>query len=206
VKSANTISLFIEKRALEFDRIDGERKKTLSKIAFAISEELKQAEELILLFICTHNSRRSQYAQIWSKVAAHHYSLPIRSLSGGTEKTKVYPQIIETLRETGFKITPAADKTQHLVAWNENIGEIALYSKAFPDVTKSLDRFFAIMVCSEADQACPFVPGASARFSLPYEDPKISDGTQDEEKVYKQRSNEIAQEMVFLMREVRNRV
>jgi len=59
------------------------------------------------------------------------------------------------------------------------------------------------MTCSEADEACPFVPGGCRRSSLPYTDPKSSDGTPQQEEIYFARSIEIATEMVFTFSEVK---
>ena len=53
------------------------------------------------------------------------------------------------------------------------------------------------MVCSDADEACPFVPGAELRLSMPYDDPKAFDGTPMEEAKYDERSRQIAREMFF---------
>ncbi|MDH4283503.1 MAG: hypothetical protein OEV36_12670, partial [Myxococcales bacterium] len=62
--------------------------------------------------------------------------------------------------------------------------------------------FAAIMTCSEADQACPAVPGAELRVSLPYDDPKKADGTPDEEAAYDARCLQIATEMLYLFSRV----
>ena len=59
------------------------------------------------------------------------------------------------------------------------------------------------MVCEEANEACPVVEGAATRFGLPYIDPKASDGTPEENRVYQQRSLEIGAEMFFAMMKVR---
>ncbi|MCH8494889.1 MAG: hypothetical protein LAT57_04560 [Balneolales bacterium] len=53
------------------------------------------------------------------------------------------------------------------------------------------------MVCSDADEGCPFVPGATTRISLPFEDPKSSDGTPEQARTYHRRSLEIAREMLW---------
>ena len=52
--------------------------------------------------------------------------------------------------------------------------------------------------CSHADENCPFIPGAEKRISLPYEDPKASDNTADEAKIYDERSIQIATEMKYV--------
>jgi hypothetical protein len=53
------------------------------------------------------------------------------------------------------------------------------------------------MVCSDADEACPFVPGAEKRISLPFEDPKNSDGSGKEKEAYDQTAEEIGREISF---------
>jgi arsenate reductase (thioredoxin) len=58
------------------------------------------------------------------------------------------------------------------------------------------------MVCTDAEQNCPFVAGASHRFSLSFEDPKESDGTPQETDTYDARVAEIGREMVFLFERI----
>jgi hypothetical protein len=55
------------------------------------------------------------------------------------------------------------------------------------------------MVCDSADEACPVVAGAEARVSLPFSDPKKSDGKPEEAATYDERSNQIAAEMFYIM-------
>jgi hypothetical protein len=54
------------------------------------------------------------------------------------------------------------------------------------------------MTCSHADKNCPSIQGASLRVSLPFEDPKVSDGTPEEAATYDQRAKQIATEMFYL--------
>jgi hypothetical protein len=59
------------------------------------------------------------------------------------------------------------------------------------------------MTCSEADKACPVVPGAKARFSIPYDDPKVADNTPEEETRYEERCKQIATEMFYVFSKVK---
>ncbi len=59
------------------------------------------------------------------------------------------------------------------------------------------------MVCSSADRNCPFVPGAAMRLAIPYEDPKASDGTDEESAIYDARSLQIATEMMYVFSQVK---
>jgi hypothetical protein len=54
------------------------------------------------------------------------------------------------------------------------------------------------MTCSDADEACPVVVGAFARYAIPYKDPKQSDGSPAELTRYAERCRQIAREMLFL--------
>jgi arsenate reductase (thioredoxin) len=59
------------------------------------------------------------------------------------------------------------------------------------------ENFAAIMTCSQADKNCPFIPGASLRIAIPYDDPKDFDGTPQEEAKYDERTRQIAREIFY---------
>src|SRR4051794_2365719 len=70
----------------EFDRIDADRKKDLKEAAVFIRERAEQGKSADLTFICTHNSRRSHFSQLWAKTAAQYYGIAnVATYSGGTE-------------------------------------------------------------------------------------------------------------------------
>ena len=58
--------------------------------------------------------------------------------------------------------------------------------------------FTAVMTCSQADKDCPLVLGAEQRISLPYEDPKVSDGTNKQDIKYLETSTIIATELHYV--------
>ena len=76
------------------------------------------------------------------------------------------------------------------------------FSKKISDPSNPTVDFGAVMVCSSADKSCPFVPGADLRVAIPYIDPKLSDGTEQETATYLAKSEEIGREMVWLMNRV----
>ena len=58
-----------------------------------------------LIFICTHNSRRSQFGQVWAHTASLYYRMNnIRSYSGGTESTAIPPGTLTAIERAGFGI------------------------------------------------------------------------------------------------------
>ncbi len=52
---------------------------------------------------------------------------------------------------------------------------------------------------SHADKACPTAPGCDLRVAIPYDDPKVSDGTPSESATYDKRGEQIAREMLYVM-------
>lgn len=158
-----------------------------------------------LVFICTHNSRRSHLAALWAQAAAAYYGLhTVRCFSGGTEATAFYPSAVNALRKAGFQITaparPVATNPRYQVRLGSTLPAIEAFSKTFSDPPNPRSDFAALMTCSEAATACPIVPGASVRVPLSYRDPKEADGTPEESARYSERSRQICQEMLYAVR------
>jgi len=110
-----------------------------------------------VLFICTHNSARSQMAEGWLRhLAGDRYE----AHSAGTEATFVRPLAIKAMAEVGIDISQQTSKT--------------------------LDRYlrepwdYVITVCDQANEACPFFPGGKHRLHWSFPDPSTATGTDDE--------------------------
>ncbi|MFY0673995.1 MAG: protein-tyrosine-phosphatase [Bacteroidia bacterium] len=188
--------------ALESEEIDDSRKQLLEPLAQYISQKLKDGEVPKLNFICTHNSRRSQLAQVMAQIAALHFGIEIKCYSGGTEATAFNHNAIAAISNFGFYIEKSeGDNPMVLVHYNEQ-NPIKCFSKVYNSNANPQSDFAAVMTCSDADENCPVVNGADARFSLKYNDPKASDGTGNETHVYGERLNQIATEMLFLFQKI----
>jgi hypothetical protein len=160
-----------------------------------------------LVVICTHNSRRSHIGQVWLAVAADYFNLPdIHTFSGGTEATAFNIRAVHAFQKLGFRIEAVGEKNEgnpiYEVAWREQMMPYQAFSKRYEDAPNPQGQFAAIMVCSEADEACPSVFGCDFRLPLPYEDPKKFDGTALEQEKYEERIRQIGREMLFVMREI----
>ncbi len=101
-----------------------------------------------ILFLCTHNSARSQMAEgLLRALGQGQYE----AASAGTEQTRVRPEAIAAMHELGIDITAHTSKT--------------------------LDRFLGeawdevITVCDSANQSCPVFPGAVKRRHWSIDDP-----------------------------------
>lgn len=190
----------------QFNTIPTERRELLALLTGFVQEKLNAKEVVNLNFICTHNSRRSHISQLWAQAAAHYYSVPnVKSYSGGTEATAFNPRAVRAMRDAGFAITevkpgqnPAYDV---LVA--EGVTPVVAFSKAYNDPFNPDKNFAAIMTCSDADENCPLVIGASARIALTYHDPKAFDDTAQEAEKYRERVEQIGTEILFAFSNVR---
>ncbi len=187
----------------EFALIPESRQQELAELGDYISQKTKAGEAAKLNVICTHNSRRSHIGQLWLAAAATFYGVEgVATYSGGTEATAFNPRAVAAMRRAGFAIS--GDETQsnpcYLAKLGESIEEITLFSKKYDDPFNPQQGFAAIMVCSDADEACPFIPGAEKRFAIRYDDPKVSDGTPAEAATYDERCRQIGREMLFAVR------
>ena len=186
--------------------LPADREVRIGSIAEWIREHFRHHRSLDLVFICTHNSRRSQFAQVWASFAASYHGLPIRCRSAGTEVTEVALPVVDALEHAGFRIGIMEDhfnvdprQVRYTVNWADDDRPVQLYSKMLDLSGEPKRHCAAISVCSSAEQNCPIIPGIDRRFSLPYSDPKESDGMANEAITYRERSMEIAREMFKLM-------
>jgi arsenate reductase len=193
-------------KGLDESSISVERKKQLENLTELLSNELINKDSLSLNFICTHNSRRSHLAQVWSHTLSHYYNLNIESFSGGTESTAVYFMVINTLKNQGFEIGELQRETNPLyyLKSGENTQPLLLFSKAYHHDFNPKNDYIAIMTCSHADENCPLVIGAKKRSALTFEDPKAFDHTDLAEQKYLERSLEIAAQLNFVFKSISN--
>jgi arsenate reductase (thioredoxin) len=110
-----------------------------------------------VLFLCTHNSARSQMAEgLLRAIAGDRFE----AHSAGTEATHVRALAVRAMDEIGVDITGQESKT--------------------------LERYlqepfeYVITVCDDANEACPFFPGARNRLHWSLEDPSRAEGSDDE--------------------------
>ena len=110
-----------------------------------------------VLFLCTHNSARSQMAE---GLLRHLARDSFEAMSAGTEVTNVRPLAVRAMQEIGIDISGQESKT--------------------------LERYlhepfdFVITVCDDANEACPFFPGAKSRLHWSFEDPSKAEGSEEE--------------------------
>ena len=185
------------------EKFSRERKKLLQVLIDYIKKKQAAEEEVHLNFICTHNSRRSQFAQIWAIIAANYYGIDVSCYSGGTEVTSFNERAVESLKRSGLIIFHEGDQNPtYSITYSEDSAAIEAYSKLYDASANPTTEFAAVMTCSDADANCPFIPGAKKRIPLHYEDPKEFDESPEEETMYDERSKQIASEMFYVFSQI----
>jgi len=181
------------------------RKDKLIELAQVIKRNHEQKNTVKIIFICTHNSRRSQFSQVWAHVSSLYFKLNfIKPFSGGTEIDTVNLNVIKSLISSGLKIEKThKGKAVYLLKSFKKDKGINLYSKVYDSKLNPSKYFIAIMTCSDADQMCPVIKGADKKVFLPYPDPRTSDQTGLEKKIYGKINAVIAKEMFYLMKQLK---
>ncbi|CAN5582141.1 arsenate reductase ArsC [soil metagenome] len=112
-----------------------------------------------VLFVCTHNSARSQMAE--GLLRARHGDR-YEVFSAGTERTHVRPQAIAAMGEIDIDLSEHSSKTV------EDLG-----GRAFD---------YVVTVCDSAREACPYVPATEEVIHQSFPDPSAATGS-DQEKL-----------------------
>ncbi len=195
------LASYVDARCKEASRIEAGRKEVLRALADVVASRLRAGGVADLVFICTHNSRRSHFGQVWAAIAADHFGIAgIRTWSGGTEATAFDARAVAALVRAGLRVDVEADVPNpvHLVHRGAGREALRCWSKRFDDAQNPAEGFVAVMTCSAADGACPSVRGAAHRLAITYEDPKLQDGTAGESAAYDACCRQIAREMLFV--------
>ena len=117
------------------------------------------ADRRRILFLCTHNSARSQMAEgLLRHLAGDRFD----AYSAGTEATAVRPLAVGVMAELGIDISGQESKT--------------------------LDRYLGepfdavVTVCDQANEACPVFLGVTERLHWSFPDPSRATGTEEEQR------------------------
>jgi arsenate reductase (thioredoxin) len=195
----SSIKHYLDGLSSQFDSIPIERKEVLAKIANYINSKKAQRKAINLFYICTHNSRRSHFGQVWAKTVADYYGIKqILSFSGGTEATAFNQNAIQALQRVGFEVKQMtfSENPVYRVFHDDGTPSIC-FSKAYNDSQKPQSEFAAIMTCSDAEENCPFIPGVELRIGTTYDDPKEFDNTSLQDEKYDERCKQIALETLY---------
>ena len=199
-----------------FDMIDEAHRQAGESLVDWIVAKYRPGQPLHVTVICTGNSRRSILGSTMGNIAASYYGMPeIRFHSGGTVPTAFNPRTIAALKEIGVEVEatgaeaprgePSTANPVYTVRWGSDL-QATEFSKTYFDAANPQLAFAALMVCGEADAACPVVKGASARISMPYLDPKIYDDSRYQSRKYAERRDDLGRLLLCVMMQARNRL
>jgi len=177
-----------------------ERKEVLKELIDYIQFKIDKKNPVFLNFICTHNSRRSQFAQIWAQAAAAFYGIEVSCYSGGVEETAFNERAVAAIRRAGFMVEAetSGENPVYSVRFSDKFPALKCFSKLYDDPVNKAPHFAAVMTCSHAEANCPFIQGTEKRIPVMYDDPKEFDGLPQETQKYDERSTQIATEMFYV--------
>ncbi len=150
----------IARQRADLDRIESELVDLELTIAAAGRAQrrlpMPDTAPIRVLFLCTHNSARSQIAEA---LLGRYGGSDFYVQSAGTEQTRVNPYTVRTLAELGIDWSAARSKV----------------------LTEFLDEpwDYVITVCDRARQACPVFPGAANALHWGLDDPSEVDGSDE---------------------------
>ncbi len=200
------IKTYCDNLVNDFPSIKPERKILLEKISQYIQQKKQEHKPIQLVYVCTHNSRRSHFGQIWAQVAADYYKVNnVQTFSGGTKATAFNINAINAVRRIGFdikKTTETINSIYHLY-YDEREKPIECFSKVYNDQVNPKHEFAAIMTCSDAEENCPFIPGVELRIGTTYDDPKAFDNTPLQDAKYDERCKQIALETFYVFSNIK---
>lgn len=200
------LEAFARARMAEASEIPADRKRALTKLALWIRTQLDSGQTPRVVFICTHNSRRSHISELWARAAAEVYGVPgVATFSGGTEATAFNPRAVAAMKRAGFEVIEKTkgDNPRYLARFGPEAEPAEAFSKIYSEPPNPKAGFAAVMTCSQADKSCPTVEGAAFRVAIPYEDPKAFDGSPREAEAYDERVAQIGREILYLFSQVR---
>jgi thioredoxin type arsenate reductase len=138
---------------------------------------VETARRIRVLFLCTHNSARSQMAEaILRELGGHR----VEVASAGTEATRVHPLAVREMAERGLDIS--SQRSKHM---DELVGE----------------RFdFVVTVCDNARESCPIFPGDPERIHWSIPDPAAVEGPEKPRRqAFKRAANELTTRIRYLL-------
>lgn len=200
-----SIKTYCDDLVNNFYSIKPERKILLEKISQYIQQKKQEHKTIQLVYVCTHNSRRSHFGQIWAQVAAHFYNIEdVQTFSGGTEATAFNINAINAIKRVGFDVKKTTETTNPIyhLYYDDTKKPIECFSKVYNDGANPTHEFAAIMTCSDAEENCPFIPGVELRIGTTYDDPKAFDNTPLQDAKYDERCKQIALETLYVFSKI----
>ncbi|MDQ5822995.1 MAG: arsenate reductase ArsC [Chloroflexota bacterium] len=134
-----------------------------------------------VLFLCTHNSARSQLAEATLR---HLGGDRVKAYSAGSEPGRVHPEAISTLESLGISTDGLSSK--HL---KEFLGQ---------------EFDYIVTVCDQAREACPVFPGKPAHLHWSYPDPSGIKDEAERRETFRRIANDLIERNTGLLADIEN--
>ena len=182
------------------------RKAILSEVADTIVQYIVAGTPLNVLFVCTHNSRRSQAAQLWLGTCLYLHNIEnIEVYSAGAVATAFNYRMVDAARRMGFKVNLQRTDEEEKYRVDSPFHPVfsqTFFSKTIDDQSLPTENVLVLHTCTDAEASCPVIHGATHTYSLPFRDPSRFDGHPHQDKLYEATFRHIGSEMMFLSKEV----
>ncbi|HXV98651.1 MAG TPA: ArsR family transcriptional regulator [Anaerolineae bacterium] len=129
-----------------------------------------------VLFLCTHNSARSQMAE---GILRYYGGGRVEAFSAGNEPGQVKPEAIQTMADMGIDISN--QRSKHLDEFNGQCFD------------------YIITVCDRANETCPIFPGDPKRIHWSFPDPTAVDDSKERTRAFQQIAQELTRRINYLL-------
>lgn len=153
----------------------------LNKESPQLNLQVDSGKPARILFLCTHNSARSQMAEALTRTLSKGQ---VKVFSAGTEPSRVHPDAIKTMAEMDIDISQQ-------------------YSKSMSEFfNQSFD--YVITVCDSAREACPLFPGDPVKIHWSFPDPAAIENPAARERAFQQTAVELVTRIKNLLALIEN--
>ncbi len=192
IRFNDELDKFCKQTLKEISTISPERRVILDEIA----KELVKKKYVV--FTCRTNSRRTLFLQVWAQTSFNYFGLYNKfAFSIGDTITYVYPEVVNTLSESGFYTTKMDNGTPpgYMISTSKEYPVNIILSKT--DVgTIDTVKGVVVSICFEAEKSN--IAANTKHIKLPYQSPTVFEKTSEEKQKYSELNKQIAAEMFYV--------
>jgi len=139
-------------------------------------EPAHTSKHVRVLFLCTHNSARSQMAEA---ILRHLGGGRVNVFSAGSEPSEVHPLAMRVMAEIGIDIRQQ---------WSKHLDEFR---------GQTFD--YVVTVCDQVRESCPVFPGHPEQIHWSFPDPAAVEGKEKQYRAFKDTATQLTTRIRFLL-------